>query len=292
MDWSDLRYALVVAREGGVTAAAKELGVAHTTLYRRINSLEERHGVRFFDRTGATWDLTDAGRELLDVGAELEERVDAFERRLRGKDQRLEGTVTLATVEPLAVELTGHLHRFAALHPGIQIVLQVTADLVAVGADADVALRVSQSPPPNLKGRRIGTVAFAAYAASTVVGRGGVDLTTSRWVCFDSTLAKTPQARWEAENVREDQVALRTNNRSVFLEAVSLGAGVGVLPCAMAASVAHLVRVTDVLPELGLPLWLLTHEDLAPMPRVRAVLDFVADALAGMRDRLEGGDRR
>lgn len=288
MDWTDLRYALMVAREGSVTEAAVLLGVAHTTVYRRVNNLEERQGVRFFDRTGASWVLTTAGRELLEVGADLEQRVQSFERGLRGRDQRLEGTVRLATVEPLAMGILHNLHQFRALHPNIRVHLQVTNDRVTVGTEADIALRVTRSPPESLRDRRIGTVGFAVYAASSMLRNGPVDLKTAPWVCFDASGSKTPQGRWEAVQVDDAQVVLRTNRRAVFLEAVSLGVGIGVLPCGLASEITHLVPITPVLDELGLPLWLLTHEDLADMPRVRALLDFLADALMAMRGRLEG----
>ena len=288
MDWSDLKYALVVAREGSVTEAARVLGVAHTTVYRRVNGLEERHGVRFFDRTGASWTLTEAGHELLDVGAGVEQQVQAFERRLRGKDRRLEGTVTVATLEPLARQLTRHLHRFRAEHPDIRVVLQVTNELVAVGSDADIALRVTRDPLESLKGRRVGTIGFAVYAATSLMQKGPVDLTTANWVCFDDSLSKSPQGRWEAKQVRDEQIVLRTNNRGVFVEAVSLGEGVGVLPCGLAREIPELVPISDAIPELSLPLWLLTHEDLALMPRVRALLEFVANALDETRIGMEG----
>jgi DNA-binding transcriptional LysR family regulator len=288
MDWSDLRYALAVARHGSVPDAARALGVAHTTLYRRLNAFEEVQGTRFFDRTGASWELTEAGRELLTIGAEVEQRVGAFERRLRGRDTRLDGTVTIATVEPLAVELTHHLAAFRVDHPGIRVSLHVTNERVAVGKDADIALRVTREPPETLRGRRIATVGFSVYAAASRVVEGAADLKTAPWVCFDASQERTPQGRWEQRNVDDAQVVFRTSSRAVFVEAVRLGIGVGVLPCGLAADVPNLVSVSPVIEELGLPLWLLTHVDLAEMPRVRVLLDSLADALIASRSRLQG----
>ena len=288
MDWSDLRYALAVARHGSVPDAARSLGVAHTTLYRRLNAFEERQGIRFFDRTGASWALTEAGSELLSVGVDVEQRVGAFERRLRGRDTRLDGTVTIATVEPLAMELTHHLATFRADHPGIRVAVHVTNERVAVGKDADIALRVTREPPESLRGRRIATVGFAVYAAASRVADGSADLKTAPWVCFDASQERTPQGRWEQQNVDDAQVVFRTGSRAVFVEAVRLGMGVGVLPCGLASEAPNLVAVSPVIEPLGLPLWLLTHVDLAEMPRVRVLLDSLADALIASRSRLQG----
>ena len=51
MDWNDLRYVLAIVREGTLVGAAAALGVAHSTVGRRLSGLEERLGVRLFDRT-------------------------------------------------------------------------------------------------------------------------------------------------------------------------------------------------------------------------------------------------
>lgn len=44
LDWSDLRYALAVGNTGGLAAAARQLGVNHTTVLRRLDALEARLG--------------------------------------------------------------------------------------------------------------------------------------------------------------------------------------------------------------------------------------------------------
>lgn len=288
MDWSDLRYALAVARTGNVTDAARALGVAHTTVYRRINTLEERHDVRFFDRSKTPWELTATGRELLALGAELESRVDEFERRVRGHDRRLSGPVSIATVEALALALTRELHRFRAIHPDIQVVLAVTPVPVRVGDGADIALRVTRSPPESLRGRRLGTVGFAVYAAPSLLAKGPVDLASADWICFHERLGHTPQAKWEQAHVDDAQIVMRTDSRAVFFEAVRLGEGVGVLPCGLAAEAPALQRVSELMPELALPLWLLTHQDLAHTPRIRVLMEFIAEAFAHKRELIEG----
>jgi DNA-binding transcriptional LysR family regulator len=50
LDWSDLRYALAVGHAGSLAGAARQLGVNHTTVLRRLDALEERLGARLFER--------------------------------------------------------------------------------------------------------------------------------------------------------------------------------------------------------------------------------------------------
>ena len=39
-DWNDLRLVLAIARSGSLTGAAKDLGVNHSTAFRRLGALE------------------------------------------------------------------------------------------------------------------------------------------------------------------------------------------------------------------------------------------------------------
>ena len=74
---------------------------------------------------------------------------------------------------------------------------------------------------------------------------------------------------------------------ALFVAALSAGVGVGVLPCALGDQEPGLARVGDVLPELSLPLWLLTHPDLKAVPRVRALMDYLTQRFAEQRELLE-----
>jgi molybdate transport repressor ModE-like protein len=287
MDWDDLRVALEVARTGSIAGAARALGVAHTTVYRRINAFEERAGVRFFERTAAGYAPTDAGRALADMAQELEAKVLGLERALSGQDARLSGEVTVTTMEPLGLKLAALLQGLRRAHPGIAVRLHVSNAAVDLARrEADIALRASADPGDALVGRRLCSLAFAVYATRDRAERTRA-LRDADWIAFDATLAQSPQGRWETANVPPGRVAFRTNSRAVFLEWVAAGAGVGVLPCGLAAQAPDLIALSDALPELTVPLWVLTHPDLAQTPRVRAVVDFLAEAVTRERDLLE-----
>jgi hypothetical protein len=50
MQWNDLSVVLAICRAGTLAGAASSLGQNHSTVFRRINAIEERMGVRFFER--------------------------------------------------------------------------------------------------------------------------------------------------------------------------------------------------------------------------------------------------
>ena len=73
--WDELRTALQVARAGTVSGAAPTAGgVHHATVIRHIDGLEDRLGVKLFQRHAKGYTLTEAGRLLTDGAAETEAR--------------------------------------------------------------------------------------------------------------------------------------------------------------------------------------------------------------------------
>ncbi len=88
--------------------------------------------------------------------------------------------------------------------------------------------------------------------------------------------------------VTADRVVYRVNSVAALVEAVRAGLGFGLLPCALADRMPDLRRVGPPMEDTDIKMWLLTHRDLRMMGRVRAFLDFMAVALGGERDLLEG----
>ena len=66
LDWDDLRYALAIGSAGSLAAAARTLGVNHTTVLRRLDALEAQLGSRLFDRLRSGYQPTAANRSPAD----------------------------------------------------------------------------------------------------------------------------------------------------------------------------------------------------------------------------------
>jgi DNA-binding transcriptional LysR family regulator len=58
------------------------------------------------------------------------------------------------------------------------------------------------------------------------------------------------------------------------------GVAVGILPTFMASRHPDLLPVSEVIPELDVPVWMLTHPDLRQTARVRAFMQHVGDQVA------------
>lgn len=284
--WTDVQYLLAVADRGSLAAAARGLGVNHTTVLRRVGAFEQRLGVRLFDRLPTGYALTAAGEEMAAAARRMQDTLDDVERRLAGRDTALTGTVRLTTTDTLAASLVpGALARFTAAHPEVRLELTTTPAMVSLTKrDADIALRPTDRPPEHLIGRRIAEVAFAVYGAPAARRSRA----QPAWLGVDDSLAGTTIARWMARELAGVVPVLRADSLTALAHAAAAGHGIAALPCYLGDSRRDLRRVRGVIPAMATQLWVLTHPDLRDAARIRAVTDWLVEQLGHARDLIEG----
>lgn len=284
MDWDDLRYVLAISRAAGLNPAAKALGVNASSVYRRLEAMEQRMQVRLFERLRSGYRLTEAGEALAEAAQRMETEALAVERRVLGTDLKLEGHLRLSTSEALAFYvLPPHLAEFRALYPGVTLEVLVNNELVDLTRrDADVVIRATYAPPEHLVGRSVGGIGFASYAAPAYLDRVGRNRAPAEyeWIAFEGRLARIPQQQWLAKNVPAERQMLRFDSFGAACAAATAGAGCAALPCFVADGDARLERLPDSYVDTGYGTWVLTHPDLRKSARVRACLQFFGTRLS------------
>lgn len=306
LDWSDLRHALAVADAGSLAGAARELGVNHTTVLRRLDALEARLGARLFDRRRSGYQPTEAGLAVLAQARHMADRVDEIERQVLGRDRGLSGPLRVATAFVVMEHLLPEpLAAFARAYPGIEVEVTENAFLVdlsrhrpeVVGAslaqrEADVALRLSSQVAEHLVGRNVGLTQCRIYALR---GAPGLPqevqplralVRDAPWVAFEKDQQNRVYDRWMRAQIEGARVRVRVDIFNATAAMLRTGIGIGLLPTFMEAKHPELVAVSDPIPELAAPIWMLTHPDLRQTARVRAFMQHVGDALT---ERLRGG---
>ncbi|KAB1072505.1 LysR family transcriptional regulator [Methylobacterium planeticum] len=283
-DWDDLRIVLAVARAGSLSAAARSLGVNHTTVLRRLSAYEARLGVRLFERLPSGYLPTAVGDAMVSDLAVIDSAIHDVVRRAAGHDRQLTGPVRLSTTDTLMASiLPGALAAVRAAHPGIRLEVSTANDFaVLTRREADIALRPTSSPPEGLIGRRLRSVTYAAYAAPAYVADQPTDtpLPEHRWLGLDASLRETSAARWLREHLPGVEPAARADSFVALRELVSAGLGVAILPTYLGDASVALVRLPGTADlDLGAALWLLTHEDLRRVARIDAVVTVLAAAL-------------
>lgn len=307
LDWSDLRYALAVGTAGSLASAARQLGVNHTTVLRRLDALEKRLGARLFERTRSGYRPTEAGALLLEQARRMADQVDEIERRVQGRDRELTGQLRLTTAFVVMEHLLpGPLADFARAYPGIEVEVLENAfmvDLARRGPDvsagwsqrqADVALRISSTVAEHLVGRPLGDAPCRVYAlrGAPELPQAVTPLATllkeAPWIAFERDAASRVYDRWMRQHLAQARVRVRVDIFNAAAAMLRTGIGVAVLPCFMEPSHPELVAVSEVIPEMTVPVWMLTHPDLRDTARVRVFMQHVGDAIAA-RLRAHGG---
>ncbi len=279
MDWDDLRTFLAIARHGTLSAAARALGVTQPTMGRRLTALEERTGARLLQRLPGRYVLTALGESILGNAERIQAEVLAAERTITGRDVALAGTVRLTTVDTLAARIIAPaLAGLQARHPGIVVeLIPDTRTLSLSKREADLALRMSRFEGHEVAARRVGSLAMGLYASPDWAER--VEQGPARLVTVLDDQAHLPEAKWLREVFPEGTIGFRSNSREVQLWATRSGAGVAALARYRADMEPGLVRLRTDIPDLTRDIWLGVHVDMRHMPRVRAVMDAVVEAL-------------
>jgi DNA-binding transcriptional LysR family regulator len=82
------------------------------------------------------------------------------------------------------------------------------------------------------------------------------------------------------DQLAQADVRLRVDIFNAMVAMIRTGIGVGLLPTFMEDSHPDIVAVSDPVPELSVPVWMLTHPDLRSTARVRVFMQHVGDAIA------------
>ena len=289
LDWDDLRFFLAGARHGNLTAAARDLGVAQSTVGRRLASVEAGLAVRLLHRTPDGYRLTSAGEAVLAQVGRVEAEVLAVERTVGGHDDRLEGTVRISCTETLAVHVLAPC--FIALqhrHPGIRVELVPNPLQVSLSMrEADIAVRLAPSDRNDLVVRRVGGMAFALYASPLYLQRHGLPdfeagCAGHRLMTSLDDVDGDEQASWLAGMTSRARPGLQTSSHEALVVAARSGGGLACLACFRADPDPALARLPTPSPAPSADICVLVHKDSRATRRIRATTAAIADAVRGM----------
>lgn len=251
------------AKHGGFAAAARELGMAPSTLAKAVSRLEETLGVRLFHRTTRLVTLTPDGERLFERCQRVLAEIEDLQAEASGTRAAVSGTLRVDLpvfygrrfVMPL---LAGLQHR----HPGLRLDIRLTDVVVDLVRDGiDLAVRIGALRDSTLVARRVdrqGLVLCAspAYLAARGVPRRLDDLAAPAHAAIVFRLPTSGRDRpWQfRQQGRPAELtppaAVRVSETEGLLEALRLGMGLCQVPDHLVAD--DLVRGTlqEVLPGL------------------------------------------
>ncbi|MEP1144523.1 MAG: LysR family transcriptional regulator [Henriciella sp.] len=267
MDWDDARMFLAFARDGSFSAAAKRLGVQHSTISRRIHALEKDLATPLMERSATGYVLTEAGEQLSESATRMERELLSFEAASSGQSDAPSGELHVTAIANMASTVLMPLFaRFNEAYPNIDLRLEVTNNSVRLAErDADVALRQTNTPGETLIGTRLVTVSSAVYGSTDYCAAVAAGRAPEKWVgvdCCDYHRNWTKQAWPQLDH------SFCVDDTSLTVAALKEGLGVGFLPCFLGDNDPSLVRFREPEKKHELGLWLLYHRDLKRTKRV------------------------
>jgi DNA-binding transcriptional LysR family regulator len=283
-DWNDLRSFIAVARSGRLTVAAARLQLDHTTLSRRIGGLEHALKAKLFDRSPSGYTLTEQGQRLLPVAEEMERIALGASETVGGSATSLEGTVRIGSPEGFgSYFLAPRVGLLRDLYPQLNVQLVAASAIFSLAKrDADIVISVSRPPTGRLLVSKLidydlGLYAAPSYLSSRPPIRCSEDLAGHRFISYIGDLLNFPELDVLQHIAPQGSTSLESTNLVAQLRATLAGAGLCVLPGFIAREEQGLVRVLAHEISLTRSLWVIVHQDLGELARVKAVLRFIRE---------------
>lgn len=285
-DWTLARSFLACLDNGSFLGAARATRVSQPTVGRHIAELEAQLGVVLFERTGRGLLPTDMAQRLAESARAMESGANQLVRSVSAHDIAASGTVRITASQTVAyVILPPVLLQMRLVYPEIQVEV-VASDAVSnlLRREADIALRMVRPDQTSLIAKRIGDVTLSIAAHHDYLRRRGVprlvqDLLSHELIGEDQSHTLIAGFAATGFKLKKQNFAYRTDDRMAYWRAVQAGLGIGCIPDFLTRSDSQIVPLLPMVKIPSLPIWLTVHREIRTSQRIRAVYDFLAQAL-------------
>jgi DNA-binding transcriptional LysR family regulator len=285
-DWSLVRSFLAVLEKGSLLAASRDLQLSQPTIGRHVAELESQLGLVLFDRNGRGLLPTEAAYHLAESARIMQSGADQLARNVLGADLGASGTVRITASQPVSCYVLPPLLAQMRLSlPDVQVELVASNEVSnLLRREADIAVRMVQPEQASIIARRVGKVILRACAHQDYLRRRGVprqpsDLLAHDLIGGDRNDDTLKGFAAQGLVVGRKQFAFRADDLIVVWQAVRAGLGVGFVSEYLIRSDPAVISVLPKLKIQPLPVWLAVHKEIRTSKRIRAVYDFLADAL-------------
>ncbi len=285
LDWDDLRVFLYAAERESIRAAARELGISQPTASQRIRALEAKLGVKLFVRRANGILLTDAGRETLEHARAVHREFVAIDRNLRMRDKRAQGRVRLAASDGLAGMFIGpRLAGFYRNTHGILLTMDAgTWPNDPLRDEVDLSIQYENREQDDYVAEVLGFAHYAPFVSRSFIAKHGMPKSVeeiARLPRLNHVAYSRQRETWDPvipaafSQTPETMPVFETNSSLALHSAVRAGLGSAFMPTWSVAGDENLVMLTPG-PLASLKIWLVYHEEIGQIERVRLVIDWL-----------------
>lgn len=285
-----------VAEQGSFAAAGRALQMSPSAVSKSVLRLEDRLGVRLFQRTTRSLALTEDGRTFLGRCSAILDDMEQAEREMRERAAKPTGLLKIEMPTALGrLRIVPELGRLTARHPELRIMATFADTLTdPIAAELDAVVRIGFPRDTRLMVRRVGTVRYIVCAAPAYIAAHGAphdleDLDRHNCIRRTPPGGESVMSWWfkrpgAGEAFHRPVTGTMTfNNNDAVVEAGLAGAGLVQLHTYMAEPHLKSGALVQVLSDHavdGPPISVLFPSNKQLPPKVRAFIDFVSETLA------------
>lgn len=284
IDARDLLVLLALARSQTYSAAARQLGVTHTTVLRHLRSLEREAGDKLFAAGPGGWELTHRGQDLLPAAQAIENALADAESKLTPLGSgEVHGRVRIRTAEAFGGSVVAPaIGRIRSRHPGISFdVRWAVRPLTDAGLGGDLNFQLA--PPVDsakLLSRKVMDFELGLFATRDYLEAHGTprrldDLKGHSPIYYADQMRRHIGFEVFATLFQEGADPQTATTVSGHVALTAAGAGIGVLPTYVASRRPDLVPVLPDDVRLPLSVWMIARVANLRRPEVRLAAEAI-----------------
>lgn len=286
--FSGLVAFLAVADTLGFRTAATKLGITAAAVSRSVQKLEDRLGVRLFERTTRTVRLTREGERYATRCREAIEQLRLAQAEVQDASRALAGTLRVSASPILSRIVIPRLGRLIHRHPGLRVSLSLSDKVVRFAEeDVDVALRVGPVADDSLVARVLLETTWLTVASPTYLARRGVPERASELAGHDclrfAPRGGKPPPWTLASGAHDARGSVDIDLGDGVVDAAIADIGVARVLDFMAEAALRDGRLVEILPDERVPgprVHAVHPSGRRASPRVRAFVAFLGEELA------------
>jgi DNA-binding transcriptional LysR family regulator len=268
-----------IAKRKRLDLAARDLGVNHSTLFRKLQELETRVSGALFVKAKGDYQCTPLGQVCCQAAEQWSAQQQNLRDALQAVQSGQQSPLRITTTEDAAmVWLPQCLSRCAqmlsAKNQRLTVDVLIDEDEWDLARDpADVSIRPTRAPPQGWVGMDLGPVHMGLYAAREVAEqwRDPARRAAIPWIMRHPGSGPAADREWMQKNLPAGSQCLRTTRASALGEATKLGLGIALLPVMVGLALQLELLEPVRLGEQVARLWMLTHPDRKRDPRIRTL---------------------
>jgi DNA-binding transcriptional LysR family regulator len=253
----DMDLFVRVVKNGGLAVAGREVGLSPASMSARINTLEQRYGLRLLNRTTRHVSTTEAGRKFYDDCVSILADVKEAEAQLLSVKESFAGPLRITATSDMGQQhIVPLLSRFIEQHPEIKPHLYLTDGIVNLTEQSfDLGVRYGHLPDSSLIVRKLAASHRVVCASPDYLKRKGIPETPQALTehdCLVMVRATEPLTNWYFQTAKGVETvainAARSTNDGALIRQWALeGAGIALKSCLDVAADLKAKRLVTIL---------------------------------------------